>query len=874
MKLKKFSICSWLVSLVICLLMSNFSANAVLKEKDLENTLKILCAELESNYKQQKAQIALYNQYTKIQHEQLIELMQKCEQISLMLYSQKSEFTFDLAYTCQEATNLYKKMNVKNLPYSKIRIYLRYEITRYDALIKTLEQLPPATGNAKIKMKLKLDSIEESKLLQEKNNKNIENQLISLDSDIDSLRHKLTNSPFYLNEELQKDRERCLVYSKALRNNMMRLNNSLVKDSEYYNQVTSQVKELNDYAIERYQDLQANIFINPGDDYYTILKNIDLHYLDAKQDINDKYDYIYYKKTKSDWRGPIIYGTILFILFYIFISALISNVLLRWLLPRNLKQYDFYKEKKNILVFTCGIFIFAISIGIAKIFLDQNFIIMATSMMIYLAWLTFTILFSLLIRLDSKQLKTGIKVYTPFLVMAFLVIIFRIIFIPNTLINLIYPPILIIFTIWQIITLRKRSIKIPESDVVYSLISLTAMILASILSCVGYTLLAVEIMIWWNLQLASIQTITCLYYLCNIYEEKYIFKRLKENLHINIDNAEEVKKNIAKGVYINQTWTFDFFKYCIIPLLATYSFLLSIYIAAEIFDMTEICKTIFYYNFVDKQNMIQLSVSKIYIVVSLFFVFRFIKYIIKSFYISYRKKHFNNNQNITLALNIISILVWGAYFIYCLILLQVPNSGISLITAGLATGLGFAMKDILENFIYGLSLMTGRVRVGDYIECDGIYGKVESITYQSTQITTLDGSIIAFLNSALFTKNFKNLTRNHNYVLVKIPIGVAYGVNIDRVREVLIPELNKLNYKTATGNNIINEKGFAVIFNDFGDSSVDLFVTYWVIVEEKGIFAAKVKEVIYNTLTKNNIEIPFPQCDIHIRDTVNLPISK
>ena len=63
-----------------------------------------------------------------------------------------------------------------------------------------------------------------------------------------------------------------------------------------------------------------------------------------------------------------------------------------------------------------------------------------------------------------------------------------------------------------------------------------------------------------------------------------------------------------------------------------------------------------------------------------------------------------------------------------LVILEVPKSGISIVSAGLATGLGFAMQSILENFFYGINLMAGRLHVGDYIVCDGISGKVESIT--------------------------------------------------------------------------------------------------------------------------------------------------
>ena len=175
------------------------------------------------------------------------------------------------------------------------------------------------------------------------------------------------------------------------------------------------------------------------------------------------------------------------------------------------------------------------------------------------------------------------------------------------------------------------------------------------------------------------------------------------------------------------------------------------------------------------------------------------------------------------------------------------------------------MKDILENFIYGLSLMSGRVRVGDYIECDGILGKVESISYQSTQIVTLDGSVIAFLNASLFNKNFKNLTRNHSYEYVKLPVGVAYGVKVNEVRDMLVEALNKLVVNKGNRCIIQKKQGFKVAFDDFGDNSVNLLITFWVLVEEKIEFVYKVKETIYNTLQENNIEIPFPQRDIYVR---------
>lgn len=299
------------------------------------------------------------------------------------------------------------------------------------------------------------------------------------------------------------------------------------------------------------------------------------------------------------------------------------------------------------------------------------------------------------------------------------------------------------------------------------------------------------------------------------------------------------------------------------------SILFCVYLAAGIFDLTESCKVVFYKNFINIPDVCELSLWKMLIVSVLLFIFRFVSYVSKALYKKYRLSHDtgNGDANITLANNLISIVVWGAFFIFVLILLHVPKSGISIVTAGLATGVGFAMKDVLENFFYGMSLMTGRIRVGDFIECDGIRGKVDSITYQSTQVITSDGCIIAFLNSSLFNKNFKNLTRNHGYELVKLPIGVAYGANINEVRSLLVDALAALEKPNKEGiSQVDSAKGISVILDEFGDNSVNLYVIFWTLVEDKLRICGEAKEIIYNTLTKNEIDIPFPQRTVYIKE--------
>ena len=106
----------FVVFLYICI-----PSNAVLKERDLGHTLGVLRLELERNFKQQRSFLKRYEIRSQTQHLQLVEYMKKSEQISLILYSQRTDFTFDVAYACQQATNLYRDLHKHYLPAHQIQ---------------------------------------------------------------------------------------------------------------------------------------------------------------------------------------------------------------------------------------------------------------------------------------------------------------------------------------------------------------------------------------------------------------------------------------------------------------------------------------------------------------------------------------------------------------------------------------------------------------------------------------------------------------------------------------------------------------------------------------------------------------------------------
>lgn len=278
------------------------------------------------------------------------------------------------------------------------------------------------------------------------------------------------------------------------------------------------------------------------------------------------------------------------------------------------------------------------------------------------------------------------------------------------------------------------------------------------------------------------------------------------------------------------------------------------------FNLSALTWDVFFYPFLNTKY-IQMSIFTLSQVLILWFIFNYINHTAKAFIRLWlnKKDPTTAESRSVMLINVLQVVVWGLWLLISLALLHVSNTWLVVISGGLSTGIGFAMKDILENIYYGVSLMAGRVKVGDWVECDGIKGKVSNISYTSTMIEAIDGSVIAFTNSQLFTKNYKNLTKNHGYVLAMIPFGVAYGSNIKQVTKLVEEAVVQLRL-----NGLDKKKLPKVVFTDFGDSSINFKLLCWCDAVRQIYIVSELTAAIYDVLNQHHIEIPFPQRDVHI----------
>jgi small-conductance mechanosensitive channel len=768
--------------IILFALLTTLQGHAVLKEKDLPQTLQILRTELTNYHREMSMLIQANRQQNEQVRNQLIDIMKSSNQNSLMLYSQKQDYVFDLTYACHEATEQYHNFQRKQLPFKTYLSKIESDIARYDSLIGALHSMP-----------------------------------ITM-----------------LDQQAQIDRNVCLTLATNIRNSLDN-NRTMMQDYiRYYDMTEQRLSHLNDYAQKRYNDIQTSIFRNGGATYFHIIKAWGSNWKTMVETVHKKYQ----PNEDSQWDSRWIFGLLISIIFYGIIASALNFATIRYIVPKRLRTEEFMKKRTCITLATTTI-TFAIILGLAMALTKQNFVIMASNLLVNYAWLLGVILISLLLRVSGDQISSAFRIYTPLIAMGFIVFAFRIILIPNELVNMLFPPILLICCLWQWSVIRRHNQNIPRSDMFYTYISLVVFIASVACSWAGYTLMAVQILIWWIMQLTCTLTITCVSLYVKLYGLRHRFS----------------EKPITK------TWAYDLAYQVLLPISVVCSVMVSIYWAADVFNLSDLCWKIFTYDFVDFENF-KISIFSIALVISLWFIFAYVnRTVLKLMRMQYELKDPSTAASReVMGKNVIQVIVWGAWFLISMKIMNISMAWLLVVTGGLSTGIGFASKDIIENIYYGITLMAGRIKVGDWIQVDGTMGKVTSISYTSTVVESLYGEIITFQNSQLFSKNYKNLTRNHGYVLQVVPYGVAYGSNLQETMTLVDAAVNNMQHKWMDPSKKVKS-----VVGELADSGINFKMFVWADAVKKSYVVSDVLNCIYDTLNANGIEIPFPQQDVHIK---------
>jgi small-conductance mechanosensitive channel len=191
--------------------------------------------------------------------------------------------------------------------------------------------------------------------------------------------------------------------------------------------------------------------------------------------------------------------------------------------------------------------------------------------------------------------------------------------------------------------------------------------------------------------------------------------------------------------------------------------------------------------------------------------------------------------------------------------LGVDFQKITLVAGALSIGIGFGLQSVVSNFVSGLILLAERpIRVGDIISVKGEEGRVLRIHVRATEIETGDRSNVIIPNSELITKVVKNRTYTDTFARVMVPVGVAYGSDVAKVRDILLDIAKSHPHVMPT-------PAPTVFLTGFGESAIQ-FELGW-LVRNIGDGPGIKSDICFSILERfhaEGIEMPFPQRNIRI----------
>jgi potassium efflux system protein len=261
-------------------------------------------------------------------------------------------------------------------------------------------------------------------------------------------------------------------------------------------------------------------------------------------------------------------------------------------------------------------------------------------------------------------------------------------------------------------------------------------------------------------------------------------------------------------------------------------------------------------DFLDKSRSIgnmNFTYNNVFVFVGIIYLSSLLSAFVNFFFGHEISKNPTKKSNIGSILLLIRLAIWALGFVIAVAAAGIPIDKISILLGALGVGIGFGLQHITNNLVSGIVLAFERpIQIGDQIEVSGKIGVVNEIGVRSSKIKSVDGSDIIIPNGDLLSQHLINWTQQNRNKRMNFVIGISYDSNLLSVTEII---------KTTLENNedVLETPAPAVLVQNFAASAIEISIYFWVadLFKAPGI-KSKVMIDVFDTLGKNNIQIPFP----------------
>jgi len=237
-------------------------------------------------------------------------------------------------------------------------------------------------------------------------------------------------------------------------------------------------------------------------------------------------------------------------------------------------------------------------------------------------------------------------------------------------------------------------------------------------------------------------------------------------------------------------------------------------------------------------------------------------YLLRAMVVQRVLKHSRLDASLQYAIGkFVGYLFVGLGFYIALQVNGVDLSSLAVLAGAIGVGIGFGLQNVVHNFISGLIILAERpIALGDRVEVGDVAGQVSRISLRSTTVVTNDNISIIVPNSNFISDNVTNWSYGDPKVRIRLPVGVAYGSDVEKLRTVLLG-VARAHPK------VLKNPAPELFFKEFGDSSLNFELAVWTaeMTAKPRRFRSELNYAIEKALRDHHIEIPFPQRDLHLR---------
>lgn len=742
-------------------------ALAVLQEKDLDATVRMLYADLSVLRDNVQKKLDGYEKKRMGYWRRMGELRKMSQEASIVLYSQEERYLFGMAQASQMMRNIYDRFMAEHKPFDHWMVSIHQEMIRYQHLEKALERVK--------------------------------------DED--------------LSEEGRECKRQGIEICGMLRERLAAYIHLLCQDDARYERVEDRMNGLERYNLTVFGQVRNRIFFFGSENYFTTLKHLPERWEEFRDDLHDRFRTG--QGATDDWTAADRAVTV-YKLAILALAIGLSVCIKKKVLARRPKESDWY-VKRNYYAFALALALIILGFELLAFFASQNqYVVSAIRLRCEYLLLVESVFLAVVLRVERKDIRRAVLLYLPVLLTASVLMGFRILLVSSIVVTLTIPMLFLISALAQLVLIVTLGKGLPRVDLLNGWLTLAFTVVCLTVAWTGYRFLSLFIMMYWAMLLTGMQGLFCISHL------------------LGVDRPGS--KWSIKSVWIAPTMNKLVYPLSVLGLLVG-----GVLWVAHIFNLNSWVADKMMENFIDLPEVGSLSIAKICFLVALAFVFHYVVYATKMILRSvYRERY--DTGSIPVAVTIGTIIVWFIYVIVALLMLEINENGIVAAIGGASMGIGFALKDSFENFFCGMSMMLGRVRLGDIVECDGIRGRITNIGISSTTLEAEDGAVIVFLNRQLFNKNFKNLTKNHDWEMRRVEVKIAYGNDVEKARTVMLE-------CTQGVKGLAPNRNAMVFLNDFGDGKICLVLVVWISVHAERSTLSEIREKIYKTFAEHNIAV-------------------